>query len=185
MAGIRLGAAFAATPVARLLRNLSITYNIPSPTVIFAKYAITSGLVIMADNVTKTAARCNRLIRDMTQIKGVDRSRGNTEANFLLFEILDEYGQPSNAAACAVYGCLLRKRGIVTRFRGKDHGCHRCLRIAIGTEDETASFLQALNLTLKEVHKTDFSSGARGACVVNGNGLNWPQEQKPGQHQTS
>lgn len=60
MAGIRLGAAFAATPVARLLRNLSITYNIPSPTVIFAKYAITSGLVIMADNVTKTAARCNR-----------------------------------------------------------------------------------------------------------------------------
>lgn len=118
----------------------------------------------------------------MTQIKGVGCSRGGTEANFLLFEILHEYGQPSNAAACAVYGCLLRKRGIVTRFRGKDYGCHGCLRIAIGTEDETASFLQALNLTLKEVHKTGFSSGARGGGVVNGNGLNWPQEQKPGQH---
>ncbi|EXU98302.1 histidinol-phosphate/aromatic aminotransferase and cobyric acid decarboxylase [Metarhizium robertsii] len=142
-------------------------------------------LVIMADNVAKTAAQRNRLIRDMTQIKGVGRLRGGTEANFLLFEILDQYGQPSNAAACAVYKCLLNKRGIVTRFRGEDHGCHGCLRITIGTEDEMASFLQALNLTLKEVHKTGSSSGARGGGVVNGNGLNWPQEQKPGQHQTS
>ncbi|KID82229.1 histidinol-phosphate aminotransferase [Metarhizium guizhouense ARSEF 977] len=55
IASIRLRAAFTTTPVTHLLRNLSITYNIPSPTVIFTKYALTSGLVIMADNVVKTA----------------------------------------------------------------------------------------------------------------------------------
>jgi histidinol-phosphate aminotransferase len=53
--------------------------------------------------------------------------------------------------ALAVYEKLAETKGVVVRFRGKEHGCLGCLRITVGTEDEVTRFLAALKKTLAEV----------------------------------
>ncbi|KAI0013096.1 histidinol-phosphate aminotransferase [Xylariaceae sp. FL0662B] len=153
MAGIRLGAAFTAPPIARLLNSLKAPYNISSPTSALASYAASDdGLAKMRENRAKIVAQRERLLRQLPKIKGVGRLRGGTESNFLLFEMLDAAGEPDNATALAVYEMLAENKGVVVRFRGKEHGCLGCLRITVGTESEVTRFLEALEKSLAEIN---------------------------------
>ncbi|KAI1853216.1 hypothetical protein JX265_000285 [Neoarthrinium moseri] len=153
MAGIRLGAAFTSPPIARLLNSLKAPYNISSPTSALATYAVSAnGLTTMRGNLEKIVVQRNRLIEEMPKIKGVGRLRGGQESNFLLFEILNQAGQPDNVAALAVYESLAESKGVVVRFRGKEHGCLGCLRITVGTEEEVTRFLAALEKSLAEFY---------------------------------
>ncbi|KAI1499335.1 histidinol-phosphate aminotransferase [Biscogniauxia marginata] len=157
MAGIRLGAAFASPPIARLLNNLKAPYNISSPTSALACYAFSGeGQSTMRANREKIVAQREKLLRELPKIKGVGRLRGGTESNFLLFEMLNAEGKPDNTTALAVYETLAENKGVVVRFRGKEHGCLGCLRITVGTEQEVVRFLEALENTLAEIngHKT-------------------------------
>ncbi|GJN66975.1 histidinol-phosphate aminotransferase [Purpureocillium lilacinum] len=152
MAGIRLGAAFASAPVARLLNSLKAPYNISSPTSALAAYALgPDGLAVMRANRARIVAQRDRLLRELPLIPGVGRLRGGTESNFLLFEMLDAAGRPDNVTALAVYERLAETKGVVVRFRGKEHGCTGCLRITVGTEDEVTRLLESLRKQLAEV----------------------------------
>ncbi|KAL1893141.1 histidinol-phosphate transaminase [Sporothrix stenoceras] len=152
MAGIRLGAAFCAPPVAALLNALKAPYNIASPTSALARNVLgAEGLAAMEANRAKLVAQRERLVAALPQIPGVGRLRGGTDSNFLLYEMLNKAGEPDNATALAVYTKLAEQRGVVVRFRGKEHGCLGCLRITVGTEDEVTRFLEALKTTLAEV----------------------------------
>ncbi|GAB0131567.1 hypothetical protein EsDP_00000032 [Epichloe bromicola] len=155
MAGIRLGAAFAPAPIARLLNNMKAPYNIASPTSALARYALGGkGLAAMAGNRAKIVAQRERLLRELPAVEGVGRLRGGTASNFLLYEILGSDGHPDNTTALAVYKRLAEQEGVVVRFRGKEHGCHGCLRITVGTEDEVTRFLVSLRKALAEVRKS-------------------------------
>lgn len=155
MAGIRLGAAFAAPEVARLLNSLKAPYNISSPTSALASYVLSAeGLATMRANRARIVAQRARLLEALPQIPGVGRLRGGTESNFLLYEMLDAQGQPDNKTALAVYEGLAEAEGVVVRFRGKEHGCLGCLRITVGTEAEVSRFLEAIKKTLGEVRGT-------------------------------
>lgn len=161
MAGIRLGAAFAAPPVAGLLNRLKAPYNVSSPTSALAAHALSpSGLSVMAANRARIAAQRERLLAAMPHVPGVGRLRGGTDANFLLYEILDAHGCPDNAAALAVYERLADTMGIIVRFRGNEHGCLGCVRVTVGTEDEVTRLLATLESTLAEVR------GARGGHAM-------------------
>ncbi|KAL2754445.1 hypothetical protein ACRALDRAFT_1081477 [Sodiomyces alcalophilus JCM 7366] len=152
MAGIRLGAAFTSAPIARLLNNLKAPYNISSPTSALASYAVSDkGLQIMRAHRDKLIAQRDRLVAELPKIPGVGRLRGGTASNFLLYEMLDASGAPDNVTALAVYEALAESKGVVVRFRGKEHGCLGCLRITVGTEDEVTRFLDSLRRTLEEV----------------------------------
>lgn len=153
LAGIRLGAAFASPEVARLLNALKAPYNVSSPTAAVACYALDPdrGLRAMRENVAKLAAQRDRLLAELPRIAGVGRLRGGTASNFLLYEMLDAAGKPDNVTALAVYERLAEEKGVVVRFRGKEHGCEGCLRITVGTEEEVTRFLDALRRTLEEV----------------------------------
>ncbi|KAH6607685.1 hypothetical protein Trco_003998 [Trichoderma cornu-damae] len=152
LAGIRLGAAFAPAPIAALLNNLKAPYNVSSPTSALAASALgPQGLSVMRANTSKIFAQRDRVIAELPSIPGVGRLRGGTESNFLLYEMLNAQGQPDNAVALAVYEKLAETRGVVVRFRGKEHGCLGCLRITIGTEDEVTRLLEALREILAEV----------------------------------
>jgi len=152
LAGIRLGAVFAAPPVARLLNNLKAPYNISSPTSALASSALSlTGLAAMRASRDAIVAQRNRLIAELPKIPGVGRLRGGTVSNFLLYEILNAQGEPDNATALAAYQRLAETKGVVVRFRGKEHGCTGCLRITVGTEAEVTRFLGALTKTLLEV----------------------------------
>ncbi|KAF5569814.1 histidinol-phosphate aminotransferase [Fusarium phyllophilum] len=152
MAGIRLGAAFTSPPIARLLNSLKAPYNISSPTSALASYAVSEkGLAIMRDHRARLLEQRDRLIKELPKIPGVGRLRGGTESNFLLYEMLNTAGEPDNTVALAVYEKLAEGKGVVVRFRGKEHGCHGCLRITVGTDAEVTRFLESLKTTLAEV----------------------------------
>ncbi|KAG7126005.1 Histidinol-phosphate aminotransferase like protein [Verticillium longisporum] len=152
MAGIRLGAAFTSEPIARLLNSLKAPYNISSPTSALASYAASEkGLQVMRANRTKICAQRVRLLAELPKINGVGRLRGGEASNFLLFEILDTAGNPDNVTALAVYERLAETKGVVVRFRGKEHGCQGCLRITVGTEEEVTRFIGSIESTLVEV----------------------------------
>lgn len=159
LAGIRLGAAFAAPDVARLLNSLKAPYNISSPTSALASYALgADGLAAMRANRARLVAQRDRLVAALPAIPGVGRLRGGTASNFLLYEMLDAAGRPDNATALAVYEGLAETKGVVVRFRGREHGCEGCLRVTVGTEDEVTRFLGALEKTLGEVRGTGTAS---------------------------
>ncbi|KAK0627500.1 histidinol-phosphate aminotransferase [Immersiella caudata] len=154
LAGIRLGAAFTSPPIARLLNALKAPYNISVPTSALASAAVSpAGLEVMRKNVAALAKQRNRLLEALPKIKGIGRLRGGTASNFLLYEILNAKGKPDNATALAVYQRLAELKGVVVRFRGKEHGCEGCLRITVGTEEEVTRFLAALEEAIGEVHR--------------------------------
>ncbi|KAL2129509.1 hypothetical protein VTI74DRAFT_7659 [Chaetomium olivicolor] len=155
LAGIRLGVAFTSPEIARLLNSLKAPYNISSLTAEVAEYALSEeGLKKMRENRAKLIAQRERLVREMPKIEGVGRLRGGMNSNFLLYEMLDKEGKPDNVTALAVYERLAETKGVVVRFRGKEHGCLGCLRITVGTEEEVTRFLASLKRTLAEVRGT-------------------------------
>ncbi|KAK4033760.1 histidinol-phosphate aminotransferase [Parachaetomium inaequale] len=154
LAGIRLGAAFTSPEIARLLNSMKAPYNISSITAGIAEFAVSEeggGLKKMRENRGLLIAQRERMVRELARIEGVGRLRGGEDSNFLLYEMLDREGKPDNVTALAVYEKLAETKGVVVRFRGKEHGCLGCLRITVGTEDEVTRFLAALKKTLAEV----------------------------------
>jgi histidinol-phosphate aminotransferase len=153
LAGIRLGVAFASPPVATLLNNLKAPYNVSSPTSVIACQALQKeGLAAMRGNREKILLQRQRLLEELPRITGIGRFRGGTASNFLLVEILDESGNPDNTTTLAVYERLAEDRGVVVRFRGKEHGCLGCLRITVGTEEEVTRFLVEIEKVIRDVH---------------------------------
>ena len=157
LAGIRLGAAFTAPPVARLLNSLKAPYNISSPTSELAQAALQpKALTIMRANREKIVGQRERMLKQLPLIPGVGRFLGGADSNFLLVEILDkprsQGGKPNNETALAVYERLAETKGVVVRFRGKEVGCLGCLRITVGTEEEVDQMLQQTQAVLKDLY---------------------------------
>ncbi|KAF1845500.1 histidinol-phosphate aminotransferase [Cucurbitaria berberidis CBS 394.84] len=166
LAGIRLGAAFTHPAIASLLNAMKAPYNIPNPTSQLARAALSpKHLDVMRRNKDLIVQQRDRLIAALPQIPGVGRLHGGVESNFLLYQILDapadKGGKPSNEAALAVYEGLAEERGVVVRFRGKEHGCLGCLRITIGTEKEVDRFLQEIRTVLEAVYRRTGKLGGK------------------------
>ena len=93
------------------------------------------------------------MVQQMPSIPGVGRLRGGFDSNFLLIEMLDRpNGKPDNNVALKVYERLAEQKGVVVRFRGKEHGCMGCLRITVGTEKEVDRFLKELKVVLQSIY---------------------------------
>ena len=169
LAGIRLGAAFCATDVAQLLNNMKAPYNISELTSQIATRALqpnSSHLQKMQVHREKLVEQRTRLVTELPKISGIGRFRGGFDANFLLVEVLDKpSGKPDSAVALRVYERLAESRGVVVRFRGKEHGCEGCLRVTVGTEFEVARFLSELRTVLGEVYRETDGDGLAGTDV--------------------
>ncbi len=154
LAGIRLGVAFSSPDIAMLLNSMKAPYNISSPTSAIANAAMEhESLSVMRENRTKILQQRERLLKEMPIIPGVGRFLGGTDSNFLLVEILNgEGGEPDNPSALAVYEQMAGQRGVVVRFRGKEHGCTGCLRVTVGTEHEVDRFLTELKSVLQQIY---------------------------------
>jgi histidinol-phosphate aminotransferase len=157
LAAIRLGVAFAPAPIARLLNNMKAPYNIPGPTSTLAVEALSpSGLEAARAIIGKLGECREKLVAALRDgdIPGVGRLRGGQASNFLLWEFVDfETGEPSNQVAEAIYERLAGQRGVVVRFRGREHGCTGCLRITVGTEEEVDRFVDALKTVVGELNE--------------------------------
>lgn len=153
LAGIRLGVAYTSPEIALLLNSLKAPYNISSPTSALASAALTTpNMAVMRNYREQIVAQRERLLRELPQIPGVGKFLGGHDANFLLVQICDAEGRPSNATALAAYEAMAEKRCVVVRFRGKEHGCEGGLRITVGTEAEVTKFLQEIRVVLAGLH---------------------------------
>ncbi|KAF2739807.1 histidinol-phosphate aminotransferase [Polyplosphaeria fusca] len=158
LAGIRLGAAFTDPAIARVLNSLKAPYNISNPTSQLARAALSpKHMQVMRKNMELILAQRSRLLQELPKIPGVGRFLGGSASNFLLVEMLDapadKGGKPSNETALGVYESLAEEKGVVVRFRGKEHGCLGCLRITIGTEEEVGRFLHEIKKVLGSLHQ--------------------------------
>ena len=152
LAGVRLGAAFASAPVASLMNALKAPYNISTPTNVLASAALSKeGLAAMESSRAQIVTQRDRLVTALQSIRGIGRLRGGEAANFLLFEILNQKGEPDNVVAKGVYERLAAGRGVVVRFRGSEYGCLGCLRATVGTEEEVTRFLGEVGKVIEEV----------------------------------
>ena len=99
------------------------------------------------------------MLQELPKIPGIGKFLGGSASNFLLVEVLDapadKGGKPSNEIALGVYESLAEDKGVVVRFRGKEHGCLGCLRITVGTESEVTRFLESLANCLAQVNGTN------------------------------
>jgi histidinol-phosphate aminotransferase len=162
LAGIRVGVAFADPAVARLLNSLKAPYNVSNPASQLAMAALEErNLAVMRRNVERILKQRDRLIAELPKIKGVGRFKGGFDANFVLVEMEDWMGRPSNDVALEVYKRLAGERGVVVRFRGSEKWCEGCLRITVGTEQEVDRFLQELTDILFDIHKRTREEAAR------------------------
>nr|XP_019042664.1 histidinol-phosphate transaminase [Kwoniella bestiolae CBS 10118]OCF21594.1 histidinol-phosphate transaminase [Kwoniella bestiolae CBS 10118] len=137
LAAIRLGYLLAPPPLIQILTNTKAPYNVSLPTASLALSALSiEGIATMSLAVATLNQNRKSLINSLSQIKSVGRIMGGNHANFVLCEILDDQGKPSNPKAVEVYKTMAESRGVVVRFRGSERGCEGCLRITVGTEEE-------------------------------------------------
>jgi len=103
----------------------------------------------MSDIVSTLNTNRSTLIASLSGMNGVGRILGGNHANFVLVEILDDEGKPSNLKAAEVYKTMAEDRGVVFRYRGGERGCEGCLRITVGTEEECSKAVKLLRELLE------------------------------------
>ena len=132
-----LGYLLASPPLVQILTNTKAPYNVSLPTASLGYSALSKpGLAAMSGVVETLNANRSTLISTLTAVKGVGRILGGNNANFVLCQIVDADGRPSNKRASEVYKTMAESKGVVVRLRGSERGCEGCLRITVGTEEE-------------------------------------------------
>lgn len=132
LAALRLGIAYADTPIISILNKIKPPYNISLHTQETAEKALemVSEKEAMVKKINEQREKVKQALQALPIVKMVHPS----DANFLLVQVGD---------AKAVYDYLLDKK-IIVRDRSKVTLCEGCLRITVGTEEENNLLLSAL-----------------------------------------
>lgn len=130
MAGLRVGMAFAAPWIIRLMSNIKYPYNINSITqkIVMQRLGEDPGQAITA--IRKERERISSAIQDCPGVIRVYPS----DANFILVKFVDP-----DATFRKLTGC-----GIIVRDRSRVAGCEGCLRITVGTPSENELLIDVL-----------------------------------------
>lgn len=153
LAGIRLGITFCNTELSKILNSIKYPYNISSLTSDIALKATSpTGLAVMHKYVDSIIRQRQRLLKSLLDLKHVGRNIGGLDANFILLEILNKDGEPSNEVALKLYNTLAIDNAVVVRFRGTELNCKGALRISIGTEEENKELLLKFEKVLNEIN---------------------------------
>ncbi|KAF9965296.1 histidinol-phosphate transaminase [Mortierella alpina] len=145
LAGVRLGVAITTPEIASYMNATKAPYNIASTTSHVAQEALQPhGLELLYKNIAVMLQERNRLLEAFKSISGLGRVLGTNDSNFVLVEVLDKEGKPSNDRALNIYTDMAKRQGLVVRFRGMELGCEGCLRITVGTPQENDVVIKLL-----------------------------------------
>ncbi|KAG0261784.1 histidinol-phosphate transaminase [Mortierella polycephala] len=145
LAGVRLGVAITTPEIASYMNATKAPYNIASTTSRVAQEALQpQGLEILHKHIAVMLQERSRLLEAFKSISGLGRVLGTNDSNFVLVEVLDKEGKPSNDRAYNVYTDMAKRQGLVVRFRGSEVGCEGCLRITVGTPEENDVVIKLL-----------------------------------------
>ncbi|ODV93759.1 hypothetical protein PACTADRAFT_35511 [Pachysolen tannophilus NRRL Y-2460] len=152
LAGIRLGITFAHESISILLNSMKYPYNISNLTSDVAIRSTTfESIAKMRQNVNLILENRSYVEKKLLALDGMGKNIGGLDANFLLLQVLDNNGKPSNIVAQAVYNKLAVEEQVVVRFRGNELGCTGCLRITIGTKEENEILITKFKQVLEQV----------------------------------
>ena len=132
LAGLRLGMAFAGTPVINYMNKVKYPYNINTPTQELALEALTQ-ITTVNDWIQITVEQRESLKEELAPLPFVEEIYPS-DANFILVRM-------SNAREIYNY---LSTNGIIVRDRSRILLCNNCLRITIGTPDENTQLITTL-----------------------------------------
>ena len=132
LAGLRLGMAFAGTPVINYMNKVKYPYNINTPTQELALEALTQ-ITTVNDWIQITVEQRESLKEELATLPFVQEIYPS-DANFILVRM-------SNAREIYNY---LSTNGIIVRDRSRILLCNNCLRITIGTPDENTQLITTL-----------------------------------------
>lgn len=152
LAGIRLGITYSSRELSWFLNAMKYPYNISSLTSNIALKATNEGLRVMEDYVSKIVKQRDWVLEKLLALKYVGRNIGGLDSNFILIEILDKAGKPSNEVAKELYNTLATDNSVVVRFRGSELNCTGGLRISIGTEEENKQLISKFEAVLNEIN---------------------------------
>ena len=132
MAGLRLGLAFAAEPIAQLFARVKYPYNVNGPT----QQEVMRRLETEPHDahVAEVVAQRQMLVKALRDLACVVKVF-ESDANFLLVKVTD---------ADKIYDQLVAE-GIIVRNRNKVVGCEGCLRLTVGTPHENQRLLKVLS----------------------------------------
>ncbi len=133
MAGVRVGLAFASPAITGVLNRVKPPYNVSSVAQQTVLNAIETGQTKVSQWIEETLRERARLVRELGAL-GFVETVFPSDANFLLVKVTD---------ATAVYRYLVES-GIVVRDRSNVELCVGCLRITVGTADENARLVSAM-----------------------------------------
>lgn len=133
LAGLRLGMAFAGSPVINYMNKVKYPYNINTPTQELALEAL-SQITTVNDWIQITVEQREKLQQELSIFPFVQEIYPS-DANFILVR-MDK--------AKEIYN-FLSANGIIVRDRSRIVLCNNCLRITIGTPDENAQLITTLN----------------------------------------
>lgn len=132
MAGLRLGLAFAAEPIAQLFARVKYPYNVNGPT----QQEVMRRLETEPHDahVAEVVAQRQMLVKALRDLACVVKVF-ESDANFLLVKVTD---------ADKIYDQLVAE-GIIVRNRNKVVGCEGCLRLTVGIPHENQRLLKVLS----------------------------------------
>jgi len=148
LAGLRLGFLVGAPALLEELEKLRLPYNVNVLTQVTAAFAL-AHYEILRDQTAQICRDRESLFQSLGAMEEV--RVWPSRANFLLF-------QPSAAGADFVFDELKRRKVLIKNLHGTAPLLENCLRVTVGAPEENASFLTALEDTLKSA-----SHGARQA----------------------
>lgn len=130
MAGLRLGLAFAAEPVAELFARVKYPYNINGPTQREVIRRLAQPITAQIAELRRERLRTARALAGCPSVERVYPS----ESNFLLVR---------TTAPDRLYEALIRA-GVIVRNRSRVAGCEGCLRITVGRPAENDLLIRIL-----------------------------------------
>ena len=134
MAGLRFGYALAHPEVAREIAKAKLPYNVNAITLAAAEVAFEQQERFVT-RARETAAERDRLFAGLGRIEGLHPFP--SAANFILFRC-------DAVPATDVFRRLLTEAGILVRDVSSGPGLSECLRVSVGTREDTEAVLAAL-----------------------------------------
>jgi histidinol-phosphate aminotransferase len=133
LAAVRVGMAFANPYIISLINKIKAPYNLSRPAQEIALNSLTDSQYLKYDILLSVAER-KRLSTKLSDIYFVTKVF-DSQANFLMIKVRDAH---------QLYHYLI-DYGIIVRNRSEVSGCHNCLRLTIGTQDENNKLLFAFS----------------------------------------
>ncbi len=138
LAGLRAGVLAGSVEQMRLVRRVASPYNVNATALACLPVAVADAAYVR-DYVAQVRRGRERVERELTAL---GLCWWPSEANFVLFYV----GEKRRELVTA-----MKQRGILLRDRNSDPGCAGCVRITIGTSEQTDSAIQALRESLAEI----------------------------------